>query len=135
MKFYKTKVQKKSEEFVKSVQDFSLQNKDALCIMADPKTNAVVITYKGLIASVRNKGSKKTVKDLIYLKSDSKNRDIALNQFFSELDGALFAISEQMYTARLGGDKSFIDKLTDSIKFGTQDLNEKGNAKEIVSLN
>lgn len=114
--------------FAKKAQEFASKNRDSICIMADMKTNLIVMAYNQFACATRTKGKLKTVKNLVELNPDVTIRDQAINQFSQQLDGMFFAISEQMYNEKTKG----VDK--SKIKFRKETVNEKGNTEEVVEL-
>ena len=131
---YISKSKKKRDEFVKEASEFSL-NKKSLMILADIDTNTVVMTYKGLVTAVHNKGTQKTIQNLVILKPDDKEREKAINQFLSEIDGMLWALSEQFYKNRLkkqGLTDADIDGIEKKLglRFGAGDITKDDKAVE-----
>lgn len=98
------KVKEMSEDIKKKISTFLSDNNDMLVIMADPKSDAIVIGYKNQLAAHRltdlsTRGSIGIVADMLQYNKEKKD---SIGQFLLVIDGGIHNIAKEIQKQMVG---------------------------------
>ena len=95
-----------SEEVKKKITEFLADNKEMLVIIADPKSDAIVVGYKDQLTAHRlihrsTGNSVGAVLDMLQYNKENKRTKDSVNNFLLVIDGAIHNISKTLKKNKL----------------------------------